>query len=91
MAAPSAHLRIGIDTGGTFTDIVCVDQRSGAMRVTKVASTPANPAIGLVRGVNAGDYSLVLGIASISIIAVATAVFAIDLLYPLLDPRVKVR
>jgi N-methylhydantoinase A len=46
-------LRIGIDTGGTFTDIVCVDGASGAMRVTKVASTPANPAIGLVRGVNA--------------------------------------
>ncbi|HTD14472.1 MAG TPA: ABC transporter permease [Chthoniobacterales bacterium] len=45
----------------------------------------------LVHGVNLGDYSLVLGIASISIIAVATAVFAIDLLYPLLDPRVKVR
>jgi peptide/nickel transport system permease protein len=45
----------------------------------------------LIRGVNAGDYSLVLGIASVSIIAVATAVFAIDLLYPLLDPRVKVR
>lgn len=45
----------------------------------------------LVRGVNGGDYSLVLGIASISIIAVATAVFAIDLLYPLLDPRVEAR
>src|SRR5499427_623727 len=50
------------------------------------------PGIGslLVRGVNSGDYSLVLGIASISIVAVATAVFVIDLLYPLLDPRVKV-
>jgi N-methylhydantoinase A len=46
-------LRIGIDTGGTFTDIVSVDGGSGAMRVTKVASTPANPAIGLVRGVRA--------------------------------------
>jgi N-methylhydantoinase A len=47
------HLRIGIDTGGTFTDIVCVDDASGAMHVTKVASTPSNPAIGLVRGVRA--------------------------------------
>ena len=47
-----ARLRIGIDTGGTFTDIVSVDGASGAVRVTKVASTPSNPAIGLVRGVN---------------------------------------
>jgi N-methylhydantoinase A len=55
MAAASApaHLRIGIDTGGTFTDIVAVDSRSGAMRVTKVASTPSNPALALVRGVAA--------------------------------------
>src|SRR2546428_2694698 len=45
-------LRIGIDTGGTFTDVVTLDASSGAMRVTKVASTPLNPAIGLVRGVN---------------------------------------
>jgi N-methylhydantoinase A len=48
----SARLRIGIDTGGTFTDIVSVDIVSGATQVTKVASTPANPAIGLLRGVN---------------------------------------
>src|SRR4029079_17455955 len=39
--------------GGTFTDIVSVDGRTGAMQVTKVASTPANPAIGLKRGVDA--------------------------------------
>ena len=48
----TARFRIGIDTGGTFTDIVSVDAESGAMRVTKVASTPHNPAVGLVRGVN---------------------------------------
>ena len=47
----TASLRIGIDTGGTFTDIVCVDTASGAVSVTKVPSTPANPALGLVNGV----------------------------------------
>src|SRR5271167_4185801 len=60
MAGRTPHLRIGIDTGGTFTDIVCVDAKSGTMRVTKVASTPTNPAIGLVRGVKSilGDEPL---------------------------------
>jgi len=48
-----ARLRIGIDTGGTFTDVVAVDSGTGAVRGTKVASTPANPAIGLVRGIDA--------------------------------------
>lgn len=48
-----ARLRIGIDTGGTFTDVVCVDDSSGRALVTKVASTPANPAIGLVNGIRA--------------------------------------
>jgi N-methylhydantoinase A/oxoprolinase/acetone carboxylase beta subunit len=49
----AARLRIEIDTGGTFTDIVCVDGVSGAVRVTKAPSTPSNPAIGLVGGVAA--------------------------------------
>src|SRR5580704_5138979 len=67
-------LRIGIDTGGTFTDIVCVDDSSGAMRVTKVASTPANPAIALVRGVNAilGEWGA--GVDDLSALAHGTTV-----------------
>jgi peptide/nickel transport system permease protein len=50
------------------------------------------PGVGslLIDAVHAGDYSLVLGITTVSIIAVAAAVLLIDLLYPLLDPRVRV-
>ncbi len=50
-AVSQRPIRIGIDTGGTFTDIVLVDGSTGEMSVTKVPSTPANPALGLVRGV----------------------------------------
>ncbi|TMJ24980.1 MAG: ABC transporter permease [Alphaproteobacteria bacterium] len=51
------------------------------------------PGVGtlLISAVHAGDYSLVLGITTVSILAVSAAVLLIDLAYPLLDPRVKAR
>jgi len=69
-----ASLRIGIDTGGTFTDIVCVDDKSGAMRVTKVASTPANPAVALVRGVHAILSQSGAGVNDLAVLAHGTTV-----------------
>ena len=36
--------RIGVDTGGTFTDIVAFDERDGTERKVKVPSTPHAPA-----------------------------------------------
>ena len=74
MSGKPAHLRIGIDTGGTFTDIVCVDDKSGAMRVTKVSSTPSNPAVALVRGVRAilGEWGA--GIDDLAVLAHGTTV-----------------
>jgi peptide/nickel transport system permease protein len=50
------------------------------------------PGVGtlLIDAVHAGDYSLVLGVTTVSILAVSIAVLLIDLLYPLIDPRVRV-
>ena len=44
-------VRIGIDTGGTFTDVVAVDARSGAVASTKTPTTPADPSQGFMAGV----------------------------------------
>jgi N-methylhydantoinase A len=44
--------RIGIDTGGTFTDLVLLDSGGGTTRL-KVPSTPADPAWALIDGVRA--------------------------------------
>jgi peptide/nickel transport system permease protein len=51
----------------------------------------AYPGLGrlLISAVYAGDYGLVLGVTAISIIAVSAAVFLIDILYPVFDPRVQ--
>ena len=44
-------LRIAIDTGGTFTDVVAIDEDTGNITSTKTPSTPDDPSIGLVEGV----------------------------------------
>ena len=49
--APSA-LRVGIDIGGTFTDIV-LRLSDGALRVSKVSSTPDDPGLAVVSGLAA--------------------------------------
>lgn len=42
-------MRIGVDTGGTFTD--CVTIENGEVRVAKVFSTPEEPARGIEKGI----------------------------------------
>ena len=72
---------LAISLGGIFNGAIITEQVFGY------------PGIGtlLVDAVHAGDYSLVLGVATVSIVAVAVSVLLIDLAYPLLDPRMKAR
>lgn len=48
----TSHIRIGIDTGGTFTDVVAFDKTTGTMVTTKTPSTPSNPAEGFLAGIS---------------------------------------
>lgn len=46
------RVRVGIDTGGTFTDVVALDEDTGELVTTKTPSTPDNPADGLLTGID---------------------------------------
>ena len=43
--------RIGVDVGGTFTDLIYVDDQKGTVLVHKTPSTPADPSIATVEGI----------------------------------------
>ena len=43
--------RIGVDVGGTFTDLILVDEEAGRITVDKLRSTPEDPALAVVDGV----------------------------------------
>ena len=43
-------LRIAIDTGGTFTDVVAINEATGAQHAIKTPSTPSDPSVGLLTG-----------------------------------------
>ena len=45
-------IRIGIDTGGTFTDVVAFDEATGRLVTTKTPSTPSDPADGFMAGID---------------------------------------
>src|SRR3954464_1467574 len=46
------RIRIGIDTGGAFTDVVAFDEDTGELVTTKTPSTPGNPADGFLAGID---------------------------------------
>ncbi len=47
--------RMGVDSGGTFTDVCLFEDDSGRIEVWKVSSTPDDPSRGIAQGVEEGS------------------------------------
>ncbi|RST85329.1 hydantoinase/oxoprolinase family protein [Aquibium carbonis] len=51
-ASPGASgLRLGVDVGGTFTDLLLLDEKNGRTYMAKVPSTPQDSSIGVLNGI----------------------------------------
>ncbi len=49
---------VGVDVGGTFTDLIVLDDATGAVRIAKVPSTPDNQAFGVLSAIEQGGAAL---------------------------------
>ena len=61
MAVTNKHFRglvLGVDVGGTFTDLVQLDPSSGVVRLAKVASTLDNQAFGVMNAIDKVECKL---------------------------------
>ncbi|QIE56151.1 hydantoinase/oxoprolinase family protein [Pikeienuella piscinae] len=49
---------VGVDVGGTFTDLVLIDGETGAVRLAKAPSTPDNQAFGVLAALDEAEAAL---------------------------------
>ncbi len=52
------NIRVAVDVGGTFTDVCIMDETSGAIRIEKTASTPNDPMVAILNGIEQGGIDL---------------------------------
>src|SRR3954471_24013640 len=63
-----ANWLIGVDTGGTFTDLIAFDHASGALKRAKVPSVPGDPSLAVIdaleklfaEGVKPSDIAMIV-------------------------------
>jgi N-methylhydantoinase A len=67
-------VRIGIDIGGTFTDLQVLDERSGALNSWKTPTTPEDPSIGLIGGIEEAGKRFGFGIADVQLLLHGTTI-----------------
>jgi N-methylhydantoinase A len=66
--------RIGIDIGGTFTDVALVEEASGRIGIAKVPTTPADPAEGVLRALETAMHRHAVAAAEVSLLSHATTI-----------------
>ncbi|HCP80228.1 MAG TPA: hydantoinase [Octadecabacter sp.] len=52
------NTRVAVDVGGTFTDVCIMDETTGAIRIEKTASTPDDPMVAILNGIEQGGIDL---------------------------------
>ena len=50
--------RVGVDVGGTFTDLILIDEHSAHIQIAKVPTTPANQAHGVMQAIATAEADL---------------------------------
>jgi len=66
--------RIGIDIGGTFTDVAMVEEQSGRIGIAKVLTTPRDFGQGVINGIGQGLAKYQVAAADVSVLSHATTV-----------------
>ena len=68
------RFRVGVDVGGTFTDVVLVEEESGEILITKVATVPADPSQGCIDGIDKALAAFAIGPAEVVFIVHGTTI-----------------
>lgn len=50
--------RVAVDVGGTFTDVCIMDEETGDIRIEKTSSTPDDPMVAILNGIEQGKVDL---------------------------------
>ncbi len=66
--------RVGVDIGGTFTDLVVLDERAGEVRTLKVPSTPHDPSQAVLNAVRRAHSELGIDLSRVTQFTHATTV-----------------
>ena len=65
---------LGVDVGGTFTDVLVFDEDTHELTIDKVLSTPANPSEGVLAGVEEATRKAGTSVADLTLLFHGTTV-----------------